>query len=69
MDEPISEIQELNDLREKVLRKEEISPDEYHRVLVAVRKLRRDRKEAPAEKAPAMTNAEIGALIFGPSKS
>lgn len=39
--EPVSEIAELNNLREKVLRGEKVSPDEYGRVLVFVRKIRR----------------------------
>lgn len=39
--EPISEIAELNSLREKVLRGEKVTPDEYGRVLVFVRKIRR----------------------------
>ena len=51
--EPISELAELNSLRERVLRGEKVSPDEYGRVLVFVRKMRRaggvaaDREDKP----------------------
>ena len=52
--EPISEIAELNSLREKVLRGELVTPEEYGRVLVFVRKIRRsggkeDKPEKPAK--------------------
>ena len=63
MDEPISEIKQLNDLREKVLRGEEVSPEEFHAVLLHVRKLRRDRKETAAKETK--TPVDVAALLFG----
>lgn len=55
---------ELNDLREKVLAGEEVPPEKYHEVLLAVRKLRRDRPEksdGKASKAP----VDVAGLLFG----
>lgn len=62
-DEPIALTQEINDLRERVLRGEDVSPEQYHEVLLAVRKLRRDRPEKASKepKAP----VDVQAILFG----
>lgn len=56
--EPISEIEQLNTLREKVLRGEKVSPEEYGRVLIFVRKIRRAGGAASEAKAEAKVSKE-----------
>lgn len=69
--EPISQIAELNSLREKVLRGEKVSPDEYGRVLVFVRKMRRGGNTTPKEEKPKKEKAkkfDATQLFSTPSK-
>lgn len=61
--EPISEINELNMLREKALRGEEVTAEEYGRVLLFVRKIRRAKGE-PVEK-PKRTKVDAAAILGG----
>lgn len=61
--EPISEINELNVLREKTLRGEEVTAEEYGRVLLFVRKIRRAKSE-PVEK-PKRGKVDASAILSG----
>lgn len=66
-DEITTLLKEVNDLREAVLRGEDdIPPERYHEVLLAVRKLRRDRPEKAAAEGPKLSS--IGSLLFGKVK-
>ena len=57
------DLTELNDLREKVLRGEDIPPEKYHEVLLHVQKLRRDVKSKAAAAPAALIN--FGNILFG----
>ena len=63
MDDTI-DIAELNDLREKVLRGEEVPPEKYHEVLVHVQKLRRDVKSKAKGEVPSGP-LNMGSILFG----
>lgn len=58
MDEPVTDIAELQELVQKVLRKEDISPEEYGRVLQFTRKIRREGGRKQTEAKPAKQKKE-----------
>jgi hypothetical protein len=62
-DQPISDIKELNELAQAVLRGEDIPDEDYARVLQLVRKVRRTKAE-PVVK-PTRTPVDVEALLGG----
>lgn len=65
MTDEVLDISALNDLREKVLRGEDVPPEKYHEVLIHVQKLRRDVKSARGKAAEQAGPIDLGKILFG----
>lgn len=66
MNEQLTAISKLNDLRARVLAGEEVSPEEYREVIIVCRRLRRDAGASEEKKEKkSRTAVDVDALLNG----